>query len=32
VDKPLTRIAIGALVGIVAAALLPALRTLFGLP
>jgi ABC-type transport system involved in cytochrome c biogenesis permease component len=31
-DKPLTRLAIGALVGIAAAALLPALRGLFGLP
>jgi hypothetical protein len=32
VGKPVTRIAIGALVGIAAAALLPVLRTLFGLP
>ncbi|MCU4651511.1 hypothetical protein N8I71_01625 [Roseibacterium sp. SDUM158016] len=30
--RPLSRIAIGAAVGIAAAALLPALRTTFGLP
>lgn len=32
VTKPLTRVAIGALVGIAAALILPALRIAFGLP